>query len=83
MRLLVWILGVIVTLGDLMIARHVAPAWVWVWWLWLGLWLLVGAVVLIAALVRVVASGRGGSAPRVPAPLSAPGARAQGGEHAG
>ena len=66
-----WILGVIVTLGDLMIARHVAPAWVWVWWAWLGLWGLAGLVVLIAALVRVVSSGRGRPAPLAPAPLSA------------
>lgn len=80
MRLLVWILGVIVTLLGLMTARHVAPAWVWAWWFFLGLWVLVGGVVLIAALVRVVASGQGRSAPRVPAPLSTPRARAEGSE---
>lgn len=79
-RLLIWILGVICTLHALMTARAIAPAWAWAFWVWLGLWVLVGAVVLIVALVRVVASGRGGSAPRVPAPLSAPGARARGGE---
>lgn len=80
MRLLVWILGVLVTLGDLMIARNVAPAWVWVWWVWLGLWVLVGGVVLIAALVRAAATAGGRGVPRVPAPLSAPGARVQRGE---
>lgn len=80
MRLLVWILGVICTLHALMTARAIAPGWAWVFWCWLVLWVLVGGVVLIAALVRVVASGRGRAAPRMPAPLSAPGARVQGGE---
>lgn len=83
MRLLIWILGVICTLHALMTARAIAPAWAWVFWCWLGLWVLVGGVVLIAALVRVVASGRGRSAPRMPAPLSAPRVRAEGGTDAG
>lgn len=80
MRLLVWFLGVICTLHALMTARAIAPTWSWVFWCWLVLWVLVGAVVLIAALVRVAATAGGRGVPRVPAPLSAPGARVQGGE---
>jgi hypothetical protein len=82
-RLLVWILGVADALAGLMVARHVAPAWQWFWWMFLGLWVVAGLVVLIAALVRVLASGRRRSAGRVPAPLSTPRVRVQGGEDAG
>lgn len=61
MRLLVWILGVACTLEALMTARAVAPAWAWLWWSFLGLWLVVGMVVTIVALVRV-AAGKAGQA---------------------
>jgi hypothetical protein len=83
MRLLVWILGVMVTLAGLMEARAVAAQWVWAWWLFLGLWLVVGLVVMIAALVRVAASGSGRAALRAPAPQSSGPTKAQGGDHAG
>lgn len=80
MRLLIWILGVICTLHALMTARAIAPAWAWVFWAWMGLWFVVGAVVLIAALVRAAAGGTGRAALRAPASQAAPIARTQGGE---
>jgi hypothetical protein len=80
LRLLIWILGVICTLHALMTARAIAPAWAWVFYVWLGLWVLVGAVVLIAALVRAAAGSPRGSALRAPASLSTPQARTHGGE---
>jgi hypothetical protein len=80
MRLLVWILGVADALAGLMVSRHLAPGWQWFWWSFLGLWVVAGLVVLIAALARVLASGRGRSAGRVPAPLSTPRTRVEGGE---
>jgi hypothetical protein len=79
-RLLIWILGVICTLHALMTARAIAPAWAWVFWVWMGLWLVVGVVVLVAALVRAAAGSPRGAALRAPAPQSAPIARTQGGE---
>lgn len=68
MRLIVWILGVECTLAALMQAYAVRPGWVWVFWCWLGLWVLVGLVVLIAAAVRVFAprQGRAGGVASVP-----------------
>jgi hypothetical protein len=80
MRLLIWILGLICTLHALMTARAIAPAWVWVFYVWLGLWVLVGAVVLIAALVRAAAGSSPRAALRAPASQAAPIARTQGGE---
>lgn len=72
MRLLVWILGVMVMLAGLMTAAHVAPAWVWAWWTFLGLWVVVGVAVSIAALVRAAAGGAGRAALRAPAsPITA------------
>ncbi len=83
MRILLWMLGVIVTLEGLMTARHVAPAWVWVWWVFLGLWFVVGLAVLVLALVRAAAGGNRSAAVRVPAPRFDPTKRDAGGEHAG
>jgi hypothetical protein len=80
MRLLIWILGVICTLHALMTARAIAPAWVWVFYVWLGLWVLVGAVVLIAVLVRMAATGRQASMPHAPSLRSGTPPAAQGGE---
>ena len=82
MRLLIWILGVICTLHALMTARAIAPAWAWVFYVWLGLWVLVGAVVLIAALVRAAAGSPPRAALRAPASQVAPIARTQGGADA-
>lgn len=68
MRLLIWILGVICTLHALMTARAIAPAWVWVFWVWLGLWVVVGVVVLSVALVRAAAGSPRSAALHAPAP---------------
>ena len=83
MRLIVWILGVECTLAALMNAYHVAPGWVWVFWAWLGLWVVVGAAVLAAALLRGAMVGRPTYQPRASAPPPGQQAKAQGGEHAG
>jgi len=55
------------TLAALMDARRIAPGWAWAWWTFLGLWILAGVVVAIAAAVRVVLS-RASPAARPPAP---------------
>jgi len=68
MRLFVWILGVMVTLHALMVARALVPAWAWVWWVFLGLWVWVGLIVFVMALVRVGTAGMAGRASRTPAP---------------
>lgn len=80
MRLIVWILGVECTLDALMTARAIAPGWVWVFWCCLGLWLVVGAAVLVAALLRVATAGRGNPLPRAVAPPPERAVKAQGGE---
>jgi len=80
MRLLVWCLGVATTLGDMMLAYHVAPAWVWVWWVWLSLWVMAGAVVVAAAVVRVFVDRGQSPRPAFPPRRPVPPAQAQGGE---
>jgi hypothetical protein len=83
MRLIVWILGVECTLAALMNAYAVRPGWVWVFWAWLGLWVVVGAAVLVAALLRGAMVGRPTYPPRASAPPPGPTVNVKGGEHAG
>jgi len=78
-RLLIWMLGVICTLHALMTARAIAPAWAWVFWVWMALWFVVGAVVLIATLVRAAALSSPRTALHAPASQAAPFARTHGG----
>jgi hypothetical protein len=82
-RLIVWILGVECTLAALMNAYAVRPGWVWVFWAWLGLWVVVGAAVLVAALLRATATGSTTYRRDVAAPPPGPTVNVKGGEHAG
>lgn len=80
MRLIVWMLGVMCTLEALMTARAIAPSWVWVFWVWIGLWVVVGAVVLAAALLRGAALNSANLRRGAAAPLPGPTVKAPGGE---
>ncbi len=80
MRLLIWILGVMVTLAGLMEARAVAPGWVWVWWTWLGVCGAAGVVVLAVALARAAAGGQRPAPWRPQQPRPDAAGKPQGGE---
>lgn len=56
MRLTIWLIGVTVTLADLMYAEETVPRWVWVWWVWIALWFLVGAGLVLSSMFRAYTS---------------------------
>lgn len=56
LRLTIWLIGVTVTLADLMYAQAIVPRWVWVWWVWIALWILVGAGLAVSSAVRAYTS---------------------------
>lgn len=65
-----WLIGAVVGLESLMVARAVAPGWAWAWWAFLALWLLMGLIGLVVIAARVaygrLTGARPGLAPPAP-----------------